>query len=73
MNAQKRIQWLIQELASSEELSWPTADQGPMENEGMWEEFGEHGGWALEWDGFALSEIRKRRSGREPSSTVDEG
>jgi len=60
MDAKNRVQRSTKEPARAETLFQPTAEQEPVGNKRVWEKFAKPRGWALRWDGFALSEIRKR-------------
>lgn len=73
MNEENRVQWPTKEGACPETFFQFMGEQEPVGNKGMWEKSVTPRGWALQWDGFALTEIRKRRSGRAPSSTAAEG
>ncbi len=58
--AQNRVRRFTREAACS------TTEQGLESNDETWEKFPEPQGWALKWDGFALSEIREQQNGRAP-------
>jgi hypothetical protein len=65
MDAQDRVQRFSQEAARS------TVEQRPEHSDGTWRKFAESQGWALKWDGFALSEIGERENGRTPFPTTE--
>jgi hypothetical protein len=61
MAAQNRVQTSAQGATRS-------AGERVQENRsGAREKFPEPRGWALKWDGFALSMVRERRNGRTPT------
>ena len=52
------------------ETLFPSPGEQEPGKRGTWEESVTPRGWALRWDGLALTEIRERRGGRDPSSTA---
>ena len=65
MDAQDRVQRFSQETARS------TVEQRPEHSDRTWRKFAESQGWALKWDGFALSEIGEREDGRASFPTTE--
>jgi hypothetical protein len=64
MKAQNRDQMFAQQAAGS------TAEQVQGSSKETWKKFAEPRGWALKWDGFALSEIEEWQNGRAPLMDV---
>ena len=71
MDDRNQVQRSTQESTDPETLSQLTAKQMPMENERIAERLAESQGWALKWDGAALSEIQERQNKRRSFSTTD--
>ena len=64
MNARNRGRMPTREASRS------TVVQGVERSDGTWREFAEPRGWALKWDGFALSEIGEHQNGWMPFPTL---
>ena len=64
MNARNRGQ------TSTRQAPRPEVEQGREHGNGTWHKFAEPRGWALKWDGFALSEIGEHQNGRMPFPTL---
>ena len=60
MAAQNRVQ------TSAQEATRPAGKQVQEDRNGA-QKFAEPRGWALKWDGFALSMMGERRNGRTPT------
>jgi hypothetical protein len=65
MDAQDHVQRFTQEAARSK------VERRPDHSDRTWREFAESQGWALKWDGFALSEIGERENGRALLTTTE--
>ena len=64
MDAQDRVR------KSAQEATRPTAEQGLQDSSRACEEFAEPRGWALKWDGFALSGILDRSGARSTRPSI---
>ena len=63
MDAQTGVQMVAQDAASS------TQEQARENGAAPWNKFAEPRGWALKWDGFALSRMEERSNGHTPPVT----
>ena len=72
MDDRNQVQRSTQESTDPETLLKVTAKQIQVEDERIEERLAESQGWALKWDGSALSEIQERQNERRSFSTTDE-